>query len=204
MPDTMLKQITLRPTVFFRAYRELFRAKLSQSQVDGLATLLVCIEADEQITDPRWAAYMLATVKHECADTYQPISERGPRSYFNKYEPGTKLGKQLGNTVSGDGYKYRGRGYVQLTGRANYAKFASLLSIDLVTRPDEALGPAVAYSVMSLGMCRGLFTGKKLSDYIDDLACDYRNARRIINGTDKAQLIAGYAGKFERILAGAM
>jgi putative chitinase len=189
---------------FFRAYRELFSAKLSQSQVDGLESLLTCIETDSNIADLRWAAYMLATVKHECADTYQPIRERGPLSYFNKYEPGTKLGKQLGNKVPGDGYRYRGRGYVQLTGRANYAKMSVSLGLtgedDLIAHPDNALEPTTAYSIMRLGMRRGLFTGKKLSDYISEKTCSYFGARRIINGTDRASLIATYAMTFEQVL----
>lgn len=55
----------------------------------------------------------------------------------------------------------------------------------------------VAYRFMSVGMREGLFTGKKLGDYIDAQHCDYENARRIINGIDQAELIAGYAQTLE-------
>ncbi len=100
------------------------------------------------MTDIRWGAHMLATIKHECADTFQPITERGAKAYFNKYEPGTSIGKNLGNTVKGDGYLYRGRGYVQITGRANYQKLSSVLGLtgedDLIMHPDHALHPDVA------------------------------------------------------------
>jgi hypothetical protein len=61
----------------------------------------------------------------------------------------------------------------------------------------------VAYRIASLGMRQGLFTGRKLATYINDAQCDYVNARRIINGTDRAQDIAGYAQTFETALRAA-
>ena len=194
-------------TTFFNSYRNVY-GKLSQSQLSGLENLLLAIEQDTEVTDLRWAAYMLATVKHECADTFQPITEKGPKSYFDKYETGTKLGKQLGNTVKGDGYTFRGRGYVQITGRANYQGMSKNLGItgddDLVLRPDNALHPDVAYRIMSYGMRMGSFTGKKLADYIKADGVDYRNARKIINGLDKADLIKGYAVSFETLLTNSL
>ncbi|NOT86083.1 MAG: hypothetical protein HOP02_15175 [Methylococcaceae bacterium] len=147
---------------------------------------------------------MLATVKHECADTWRPITERGSKTYCAKYETGTPIGKRLGNTTPGDGWKYRGRGYVQITGRANYEKLSKALHLpvgeNLVDYPENALIPAVAYGIMSYGMRNGTFTGKKLQDYMGGDACDYKNARRIINGVDQCELIKGYAEKFESIL----
>ncbi|MEA2561581.1 MAG: putative chitinase [Acidobacteriota bacterium] len=193
-------------TTFFNGYRELY-GKLNQNQVSGVDNLLGYMELDADVSDIRWAAYMLATVKHECADTFQPITERGAKSYFDKYEPGTKIGKSLGNTVKGDGYLYRGRGYVQITGRANYQKMTEKLSLtgdeDLILHPDSALHPNIAYRIMSFGMRAGTFTGKKLSDYINAAKCDYSNARRIINGVDQAAKIEGYAVNFETILKNA-
>lgn len=190
-------------TTFFTGYRGIYGA-LQQGQVSGLDNLLGYIELDNDVTDIRWGAYMLATVKHECADTFQPITERGPKSYFNKYEPGTSIGKNLGNTVKGDGYLYRGRGYVQITGRANYQKLGNALGLtgddDLSVHPDHALHPDVAYRIMSYGMRNGTFTGKKLIDYINGTTCDYTNARRMINRLDQAAKIKGYAVNFESLL----
>jgi putative chitinase len=193
-------------TTFFNGYRDLY-GKLNQSQVSGLDNLLGYVELDADVSDLRWAAYMLATVKHECADTFQPITERGAKSYFDKYEVGTKIGKSLGNTVKGDGYLYRGRGYVQITGRANYQKMTEKLSLtsdeDLILHPDSALHPDIAYRIMSYGMRKGSFTGKKLTDYINAAKCDYNNARRIIHGVDQADKIEGYAVNFETVLKNA-
>ncbi|MFL6290320.1 MAG: hypothetical protein ACJ759_05435 [Thermoanaerobaculia bacterium] len=190
-------------TTFFNGYRDLY-GKLNQTQVSGLDNLLGYLELDADVSDIRWAAYMLATIKHECADTFQPITERGAKSYFDKYEPGTKIGKGLGNTVKGDGYLYRGRGYVQITGRANYQKMTEKLALtgdeDLVLHPDSALHPGIAYRIISFGMRTGSFTGKKLSDYINATKCDYTNARRIVNVLDKAATIKDYAVNFETIL----
>jgi putative chitinase len=190
-------------TTFFNTYREMY-GKLNQMQVSGLDNMLTYVELDNDVTDLRWVAYMFATVKHECADKYQPITEYGGKSYFNKYEPGTRIGKNLGNTVPGDGYLYRGRGYVQLTGRENYQKMSQALALspsdDLIAHPDNALYPDIAYRIMSYGMRMGSFTGKKLNTYINATTCDYINARRIINGTDRASLIKGYAVNFETCL----
>ena len=168
----------------------------------GLEHILGLMEQDADLSDIRHAAYMLATVKHECADTWAPIIERGTPAYFDKYEPGTRLGLQLGNREKGDGIRFKGRGYVQITGRANYAKLGDLLGIGdaLVKSPLLALDPGVAYRIMSVGMRRGAFTGRKLSHYINAQGCDYINARRIINGTDCAEKVAGYAAVFEAIL----
>ena len=190
-------------TAFFNGYRSAF-GRLKQGQVTGIELLGRHMEADATLTDLRCAAYMLATVKHECADTWQPIVERGPRAYFDKYETGTSIGARLGNTEPGDGWRYRGRGYVQITGRANYARLTQALKLgpeaDLVLDPEQTLRPLIAYRIMSIGMRKGLFTGKKLSDYIGPGRCDYRNARRIINGVDQAQRIAEYATTIEEIL----
>lgn len=190
-------------TTFFNGYREIY-GKLNQTQVSGLDNLLNYVELDSDVADVRWAAYMLATVKHECADTFQPITERGAKSYFDKYETGTDLGKRLGNKVKGDGYLFRGRGYVQITGRDNYQKMTTNLALtgdeDLVLHPDSALHPDIAYRIMSWGMRKGTFTGKKLSDYVNATKCDYTNARRIINALDQAEKINGYAVNLETVL----
>lgn len=183
--------------VFFGAVRPLFGGSLSQGQVDGIEALLAATAA----LPVTHRAYLLATAKHETADTMRPIVEYGGRKYFDKYDTG-KLAAALGNTpaADGDGYLYRGRGYVQVTGRANYGKAGLALGLDLLRHPDMALHPTVASQILVRGCSEGWFTGKKLGEYLPG---DYRNARRVVNGTDRADLIAGYARQFEIALVAA-
>ena len=128
---------------------------------------------------PKQQAYVLATIKHETADTYRPIKELG--------SPGYLRGKKY--------YPFIGRGYVQITWEENYRRFGQLLNIDLVTKPDLALRPEISWVITEIGMVKGIFTGKKLSDYFNETTTDWINARKIINKLDKAELIAGYAEK---------
>lgn len=160
------------------------------------STAALIAECKAQGLSRNQCAYVLATAYHETAHTMKPIYERGQKSYFNKYEPGTKLGKALGNTEKGDGYRYRGAGYVQLTGRANFIRAGKKIGRDLVNSPELAIDPAIAAKVAVRGMVEGWFTGKKLSDYISGARTDFNNARRIINGTDKAATIANYARNY--------
>lgn len=177
---------------FYSFVRENF-GKLTQAQVDGINALLTATEG--MMLEHR--AYVLATSWHETATTMQPIYERGPVYYFDKYEPRTLIGQRLGNKKKGDGYRYRGRGYVQLTGRRNYAFAGQKLSIPLEDAPDLALDPEIAAKIAVTGMTEGWFTGRRLDRYITNVQCDYRNARRIVNGIDKADFIAWYAKKFQ-------
>lgn len=190
---------------FFDSYR-LTWGRLTPSQVAGIETLLGFLEADPRITDVRHAAYMLATIKHECADTWLPIVERGTPGYFSMYEPGTRRGDTLGNTHPGDGARYKGRGYVQITGLDNYIRLGAALGIADALRlaPDRALDPPTAYQIMATGMLRGVFTGAGLGKYINATRCDYIQARRIINGLDRAELVASYATALEGMLRGAV
>ncbi|MGC2238192.1 MAG: glycoside hydrolase family 19 protein [Pyrinomonadaceae bacterium] len=190
---------------FFDAYRVRFGA-LTQNLVNALEFLLGQIEADKRFgttdTDSQQLAYCLATFKWETAHTMEPIDEHGGDAYFNKrYGPGTRVGKMLGNTQPGDGARFHGRGYVQLTGRANYTKAKTLTQKDCLTNPDLAKDPALAYEIAIQGMRDGWFTGKKLSQFIKvGSAPDYENARTIINGHDQAVKIADIARRFSEVL----
>lgn len=140
-------------------------------------------------------AYVLATIQHETAGTFKPIKEIGSYNYF-KY----LIGK-LGILNLEEANKYKGKGYVQITGKTNYKKFGELLGIDLLGEPDLALDPEISWQILEIGMSKGLFTGKALKDYIEDTNIDFVGARKIINGKDRAQNIAQLARKFFNALS---
>lgn len=182
---------------------------LRQTQVEGLEFIVAVMHEDRSLTYAQ-AAYILATTWHETAHTMQPIAEYGKgkgRVYGTWYvnSKGEKFsytsdGKHTAYLEREHPFLYYGRGYVQLTWLANYAKAGDKLGIDFVANPDLVMQPQYAVKILIEGMKKGWFTGRKLSDYIYQSKKDYVNARRIINGTDKASLIARYAGIFERAL----
>jgi len=194
--------------LFFDNYRNRF-GPLTQELVGALEFLLAQVEQDSRFaggeTDRRKLAYCLATFKWETAHTMSPIDEHGGPKYFNsRYGPQTKVGKMLGNKQVGDGALFHGRGYVQLTGRNNYAKAKALTKVDLIADPDRAKEPELAYQIAIQGMIDGWFTGRKLSQFIKDgQSPDYENARTIINGHDKAANIADIARRFSEVLLAA-
>jgi len=183
---------TIDAARFFDAYRRHF-GRVRDEQVPGLDALIGFINADPTLTDVRHAAYMLATVHGECGDTYQPVEEAF-------YLQGRVRDLDAWRRRNLRYYPWHGRGYVQLTWRANYVKAEDILGIDLTTHPELAMEPRYAYRIMSRGMQDGWFTGKSLSDYINGRRCDYKNARRIINGTDKMRKFARWAEQFDAIL----
>lgn len=193
--------MTINRKFFFEGVRNsLFGGKLKASQVAGMDAMLTVWETSSAHQDDRWLAYMLATAFHETAMTMQPIKEYGGDPWYTRnYDvTGANPGraKKMGNTACGDGARYCGRGYVQLTWKNNYAAMNQCTGVDLVESPDLALDPAVACKIMFHGMTVGTFTGRKLDDYFNKTTEDWVNARRIINGLDRAPLVAGYGKAF--------
>ena len=189
---------------FFNAVRagKTLGPTLTQDEVSGCEAILEACRG----FPVAWAAYCLSTAAHETAFTMQPIKERGGPAYFHRmYDiEGSRPAKarELGNLTPGDGARYCGRGYVQLTGRANYVRAGRELGVPLEADPDLALRPDVAAKIMRHGMQEGWFTGKKLETYLPKEADihQFSNARRIINGLDRAVEIASYALEFQSAL----
>ena len=183
---------------FFEEYkREIGRIR-RQATVNTINAILS--RANEEQTPIPHLAYMFATAFHEAKDRkyiydFYPLTERGGYKYITKlYWFNKRVRGWLGNDTEAEAWKFRGRGLVQLTGETNYESF------NIQDNPERALEPSMAVHIMFEGMRRGIFTGRKLSHYLNRDRKDYHNARRIINGTDKASLIATYAEIFERII----
>ena len=196
-------------TFFFDHVRaKPFKGKLSAAQVGGMNFILDVWEADHAGKDDRWLAYALGTTFHETAFTMQPIKELGGDARFRRlYDiQGEKpaLARQLGNLNPGDGIRFHGRGYVQLTGRTNYASMQAAFGGDLTSSraaADGVMEPSLAARIMFRGMEKGTFTGKKFADFFNATKEDWVNARKIINGLDKADKIAGHAKDFKAAIS---
>jgi len=207
------KQLT-NPAAFFADLKaDLMGPTLSPTEVSATNAIIKAVgDAGWPLS---WAAYALGTAFHETAHTMLPVTEANwlspqaaARYFFRMYDKDgqrPKKAKELGNTQPGDGARYCGRGYVQLTGRTNYRNAGQKLGVDLEGQPELTLQPGIAAQVMVLGMGGGWFTGKSCKSYLPstDAACDssgFRRARYIINGQDKAVDIAAYALKFQKSL----
>lgn len=173
---------------FFASIRSsLFGGHITQAQIDSLNAIEEAW-ATYGDGDQRKFAYILATALHE-SDRFKTMQEYASgAAYEGRHD--------LGNTVPGDGRRFKGRGFVQLTGRKNYAYWSHRLGDDLLASPDKVMNRAIAARILVEGMMLGTFTGKKLSAYINTNGYAFIEARRVVNGTDKASLIAGYATHF--------
>jgi hypothetical protein len=181
-----------RQFFFDHARVYLFGGALRQPQIDGLTSILDEWEENWAKKDDRWLAYMLATTHHETDRSMRPVEEYGKGR-------GRQYGKRI--KMSGEAYDdtdsiFYGRGYVQLTWYENYERAGDELGLDLLDEPELALQPEIASAIMFLGMSQGWFTGKRLSQYFGPDVEKWEEARRIINGRDKASLIAGYARQY--------
>jgi predicted chitinase len=130
------------------------------------------------IDAPARAAAFLAQLAHESGQFRFMEELWGPTVAQRRYEPVTSLSKTLGNTETGDGKRFKGRGPIQLTGRANYQRFGNLLGVDLMTDPTRAARPEVAFRIA------GLFWSKKgLNELADNGTAEaFKEITRRING----------------------
>ena len=177
---------------------------LDGDEVSGAETIL-----DAMVGSPlAYVAYALGTAWHETAHTMQPIREHGGTAYFTRLYDVTgqrpELARKMGNINPGDGPRYCGRGYVQLTWRSNYRRASDELGYPLEGNPELAMRRDIAAQIMRRGMEEGWFTGKAFRNYLPSAGTathsQFVKARWIINGTDKADLIAGYAEQFQAAL----
>lgn len=179
---------------------------LSHAQVAGYEGILAYWKRTCIGVPIEYLAYILTTAYHETGGRIEPVREGFAKTDAGAIAAVTKLfkaGRISKNYALPDrrtGKSYYGRGLAQVTHYDNYKRIGERIGRDLANDPDLLLLLPISVEALVIGMVEGLYTGKSLDDYITPDKVDYRGARRIINGTDKAEMIAGHAVKFESAL----
>lgn len=184
-----------------------FTGTPSAAQKDGMAQV---IEASFRLYpngDPRWLAYILASIFHETGQMMVPVREGFKQTDSEAREHVKRLcaRRHIADYAEPvNGISYFGRGRVQNTHLENYRKLSTRFSRDFVNHPELLLDPAIDAEVSVVGHVEGIWTGRRLDEFITGDRADYVGARRIVNGQDRAAEIAGYARDFEAAVAAAM
>lgn len=203
--------MAIRRAVFFNHVRaQLFGGKIRRLQMSGMTAILDRWDYHEKGRDLRHLAYMMATVFHETAYTMQPVRETLAASdgqAVERLEAAFAAGKLSWVKTpywrrDEDGRSWHGRGLVQLTHKRNYQAMSQVTGIDLVAEPDRAMEMDVAVAILFEGMRLGSFTSHRLDDYFNAETEDWLTARRIINGMDRAERLAGHGQAFYAALGG--
>jgi predicted chitinase len=187
-PGALIGQakVSLQPDFEFR------RTRREANRATSVAALIETGRA-RQLTTAQ-IAYVLATAEHE-SDSFSTLEEYASGD-------GYEGRNDLGNSQPGDGRRFKGRGYVQLTGRRNYASYAAITGFDLERFPIILMNwPALSVFVIVDGMLRGIYTGRRLDQFVNSGGHDFVNARRVINGLDRADKIAAQATEWMKELA---
>lgn len=151
-----------------------------------------CYNAIEQalgdlgILTPLTLIGALATVRVECGRSFKPVVEIASGEVYEGR-------KDLGNTQVGDGVRFKGRGYIQLTGRDNYKTYGEKLGIDLVNNPDLTLQPEVSAKILAL-----YFKNRAVN-----VACnnnDWLEVRKKINGVNRSTGLPNGWNEFESVV----
>jgi predicted chitinase len=188
----------------------------------------VVLDAWEEAGDasPDRLAYVLATARRESSGTFRPLRE-APACKSEECierEVGRSLQKRNARTnaeraqkglpplsvprnyaaIQGNGHRYYGRGFNQLTHLASYEMADSKLGLGLVDNPDLVLDPQVSAKILVRGLLEGWFgSSRPLSHYINERKQDWKNARDTTNpGSPNAAITAGYARDFAACLSG--
>jgi len=196
----------MNETLFYNSVRKVFfKGKISTGAFNTIQKILSeCRE--RKVYDYRHIAYILATGYYESYHAtknpnWDPIREGWAKTNQGAIAAVKSLYNKGGIPVDyaipkSNGLSYYGRGWVQLTWEQNYIEAGRLYGINLHKNPDLALDRNIAALLLVGGMAEGWFTGVSLSDYITTQNTDFLNARRVVNGKDRAKLISDYAHNF--------
>jgi len=138
-----------------------FEFRRKQSAANRAASAAAIIHAAQELKlSKAQIAYILATAEHE-SDSFNTLEEY---SKGNQYEGRV----DLGNTHPGDGVRFKGRGYVQLTGRLNYTRYTEITGLELAKLPINLMNrSALSVFVIVDGMMRGIYTHRRLDEFVN-------------------------------------
>ena len=152
--------------------------QLSTAKGTTLFPFLTAAMSEFAIDSPARIAAFLAQLAHESGQFRFMEEIWGPTPAQRRYEPVTTLATTLGNVEAGDGFRFKGRGPIQITGRANYKRFGNLLGLDLLSEPQRAAQPEVAFRVAAL-----FWSKKGLNELADQVTPEaFKEITRRING----------------------
>lgn len=175
-------QKSMQAAQWLRRIEEVMSTPLDSDQKDSIAAI-VAVFHQYGDGDTNKLAYILATARHE--SRFRAIKEYRANPLTQPSLYATQ------NRYWGSGYY--GRGFVQLTWERNYSKMSAVVGEDLVTYPEKALAPPIAAKILVIGMLEGMFTRRRLDEFINGDTVDFYNARKVVNGLDRANRIAGFA-----------
>lgn len=186
-PDGLIGQVKVDLQPNFE-----FRRRQSRANRDKSVSALIEAAKARQLTKAQ-IAYILATADHE-SDSFNTLEEYSSGDQYEGRD-------DLDNTNPGDGPRFKGRGYVQLTGRRNYTAYSQITGLELVKLPIILMNwPALSVFVIVDGMMRGVYTTKRLDEFVNISKQDFYNARQVVNDHDCAQKIADQATDWLRQL----
>ncbi len=187
---------------FAETMKAKFKAAPNATQSRGYNALFRYWETST-LNDPRWLAYVLATVYHETGGRIEAVREGFCADDDCSIRAVTRLfdrGKIKRNYAlpHANGHSYFGRGLVQITHGYNYERLGKALGMgrQLYDNPSLALELDISVKITFVGMVEGLFTAKRLADYFNDRKTEWRRARQIVNALDCAGDIAAHGRKF--------
>lgn len=182
---------------FFEQLRQTkFITKLTQKQVDGFKCTIDTFDQLYPMENIKKLAYILATFWHETAFRMEAIEEYGKGR-------GLRYGKKVklnGKPYTDTNNIFYGRGFIQTTWYDNYLAMGKRVGVDLIKHPEKLLEMELSAKVSIIGIMEGLYTGKGLDRYFSETVTDPLNARKCVNGLDKAKEIEKYYNKFLKCL----
>lgn len=148
---------------------------LDQAKCEAYFPFLQQALEEFEIDTPLREAAFLAQIAHESGEFKWMEEIWGPTAAQKRYESPASKARELGNTERGDGKRFKGRGPIQITGRANYKKYGDMLGLDLVGQPDSAATASVGFRIAG-----AYWKSHGLNDLADRR--QFKKITKVING----------------------